>query len=141
MGPDLKKLPSIATLVDGGSHVRFGHRPVLWSVGDSPPRSEFHDALSLGIYPAPDSGEPEPHAIRFAPTLDQSPDDYTFATLSRTSVPEKTILRLWKGDDIMVNRADSVLPFDVNDFAFRNRKSSVHFCIVEDAFHLAVQSS
>lgn len=118
MGTDTTKLPSIATLVDGGSHVRFAHPPQLWTVRDSPPQSDLHDALSLGIYPAPDSGEPEPHAIRFAPTLDQGPDDYTFATLCRTLEPEKTILRLWKGDDSMVNRTDSVLPFDVNDFAF-----------------------
>ena len=54
MGIDHDKLPSIATLVDGGSNVRFAHCPHLWRVGDQP--SEMQEALSLGISPVPGGG-------------------------------------------------------------------------------------
>jgi len=55
MGTDHNLLPSIATLVDGGSHVMFGHRPEVWTVQDDSPPSHF-DSVSLRISPVPDSG-------------------------------------------------------------------------------------
>ena len=55
MGADHSILPSIATLVDGGSHVTFGHRPEVWTVPDDPSQSPL-DSSSLRITPIADSG-------------------------------------------------------------------------------------
>ena len=55
MGDDSSMLPSIATLVDGGSQVTFGHEPQVWTVQDEPPQLHLDD-FSLRISPVPDSG-------------------------------------------------------------------------------------
>lgn len=49
-------LPSIATLVDGGSQVTFGHVPQVWTVPDEPPHSSHFNDVTLRISPLPDSG-------------------------------------------------------------------------------------
>lgn len=56
MGEDPTMLPSIATLVDGGSHVMFGHKPQVWTVQDEQPTQSHYDNASLRISPVPDSG-------------------------------------------------------------------------------------
>ncbi len=54
-GDDSSLLPSIATLVDGGSQVTFGHVPQVWTVQEEPPLSHLDD-VSLRISPVPGSG-------------------------------------------------------------------------------------
>ena len=121
MGADHSLLPSIATLVDGGSHVWFGHRPQVWTVHDEPPQSGFHEANSLQISPLPNSGESEPHAIRFAPSDCQNPNNYAFATICSTFEPQKSVVRLWVGNEDRIGHGNYFLPFNVNDVAFDPR--------------------
>lgn len=52
------ELPSIATLVDGGSQVTFGHEPEVLEVSsdDVPAQSHLNDDVCLRISPLADSG-------------------------------------------------------------------------------------
>ena len=61
--------------------------------------------------------ESAPHAIRFAQSHIQTTSMYAFASICRTQ-EQKSVVRLWRGDEDRIGHANFLLPFDANDLAF-----------------------
>lgn len=112
---DPNRLPSIATLIEGGSCVRFGRQPKLWSL----PPTKYDDS-DLVIFECPHSTESAPHVIRFAPERTQDPSHFVVGNLCRTrQADSENLFRLWSGSEGVVDRHETAFRCEMNDFVMQ----------------------